>query len=212
MGRQEIELMTTLTVRVPSNIQLDQLAGCSIVYDGQEAIVSSNTAPVVSGAGYVCSLTLDRDWTGNFQNVEFEPQANTILYKIVDFDDSLGVKDELGPFDRLPSNKAINLKRGLISSCDLYYSVSPDQDKLLLHPIPDVDKKVRMSFSSSGTKFGESTNINIPAELEDRFISACSDYVRSRIAKDIDRNAGLAGVNFSEFKRQLRSIFKQLPR
>lgn len=121
-------------------------------------------------------------------------------------------QDRLGPLEFIPWSDRYTLINGLVAPCDLKYAVSPDRDRIVVHPIIDFEKILQISYRSLGTKFTDDNLIHVPEALEDHFISTCADYVRSRLAKDIDRNASMAAINFAEFKQGLKTIFRELPR
>lgn len=120
--------------------------------------------------------------------------------------------DRLGPLESCSWGDRDRMVNGLIAPCDLLYALSPDRNTMIVHPIIDFEKILQVNYTGFQTNLDDGDELNIPMGLEDRFISICADYVRSRIAKDIDRDMGLAQTNFSEFKRGLRSIFKEVPR
>lgn len=120
--------------------------------------------------------------------------------------------DRLGPFERIAWEDRFRMINGLIARCDLLYALSPDRNTMLVHPIIDFEKILQVHYTGFETSVTDNDILNIPEGLEDRFISACADYVRSRVAKDIDRDSGLASVNYQEFKRSLRSMYKEVPR
>lgn len=116
------------------------------------------------------------------------------------------------PVDRIPWTNRYNIINGLVAGCDKFYAISPDRDRIIIHPIIDAEKILQVSHQTLGTKFDDADNVNIPDAIEDQFINLCADFVRSRIAKDIDRDAALYALNFKEFKRGLRSIFNEVPK
>lgn len=125
---------------------------------------------------------------------------------------SYNTHDRLGPLEYIDWANRRDMVNGLISKCDLLYSLSPDRNTMLVHPIISFELILEVHYTGFQTNLNDDDELNIPEGLEDRFISISADYVRSRIAKDIDRDMGLSQANFYEFKRGLRSIFKEVPR
>jgi hypothetical protein len=121
-------------------------------------------------------------------------------------------EDRLGPLEYYPWENRQTLINGLARKCDLFYSLGPDHATILIHPKLDETMLVQISYEGLVTKFRDDDVIHVPEELEDMFITCCSDYVRGKIAKDIDRNTGMYGANLGEFKRQLRAIYQEVPR
>lgn len=121
-------------------------------------------------------------------------------------------KYRLGPFEERQWIDRQDLVNGLVAACDLIYIPTPDRDNIIVHPIITFDKVLQITFENLGTNFTDESEINIPEEMEDRFVVACTDYVRARIAKDIERNANLSSFHTAEFKRGIRSIYKEIPR
>lgn len=144
--------------------------------------------------------------------LEITPLAGTIKFYKAITTDEYETKDRLGPLDYLPWSDRYRMINGQIAPCDLLYAVSPDRDRIIVHPIINFEKVLQITYSNPASKFEDDDVLHIPDALEDIFITVCTDYVRSRIAKDIDRNANMAAINLSEFRRGLRTIFSSIPR
>jgi len=219
--------MTELRV-IPSGYAFDDEDGVEATTNGSgvltaPALADGDTIVISdsSGTGWAVetllhivdsggSLTVS-ETAGGSPLTESDAGGSTILYRKASTA-TYETSDRLGPLTRIPWDRRYQIINGLVNSCDLLYAVSPDRDTLIVHPIIDFEKILQISHRTLGTKFADDDEIHVPEAVEDRFITACSDYVRSRLSKDVDRNGSMAGVNFAEYKRQLRSIFKEIPR
>jgi len=126
--------------------------------------------------------------------------------------EDLDTSDRLGPLQEIPWSERYRLINGYVTSCDLFYAVSPDRSELVVHPIIDTEKQLQIRIEGLGKSFKDDDVITVPEVMEDRFIIACTDFIRGRMAKDIERNATLAAANRESFMRELRSIYKEIPR
>lgn len=121
-------------------------------------------------------------------------------------------EDRLGPLEEIDWDMGQRLINGLTRTCDLLYAISPDRNHILVSPIISLEKQLVVTIESLGRKFLDPDVLNIPEVMEDRFVVACADYARAHVSKDIDRNPSMFETNFSEFKRELQSIYKEIPR
>lgn len=160
------------------------------------------------GAGAVVpSLASDGDAL-----IERSTTAQTIKYRRVEWRDDYNTRHILGPFTPIPWENRRRLINGVVTARDLFYSVSPERDHLVIHPIINFERLLQVWYRKPGSKFEDNDLLNIPEGLEDEFVTVCSDYVRSRFSKDVERNASQYAANLSEFKQGLRSLFKEIPR
>lgn len=156
--------------------------------------------------GYACYCHLPQG--ANIREVRVVPS------ELIPDDEAedLGPEDRLGPLEYVPWEQRDRLIQGLVRNCDLFYSVSPDRAQLIVHPKIDEYKVLHITVEALTRKFKDDDIVNVPDEVSDWFITACANYVRAQIAKDIDRNAGMFSANFGEFKRELRAIYQEIPR
>lgn len=171
-----------------------------------DQVITKTVEDVTADGPYVCYCSLP--FGATIREAYLVPSEWGTEEEMAEYDH----EDRLGPFEYYPWEDRHQLINGLARECDLFYSVSPDRNILLIHPTLDEKRQFLLTIESLGTKFKDGDVLNIPEPLEDRFIMACSNYVRGQFSKDVDRNAGMFGTNIVEFKRELQSIYKEIPR
>jgi hypothetical protein len=129
-----------------------------------------------------------------------------------DTEEDVDTTDRLGPLQRVAWEERDRLINGFAAKNDLMYAICPDRITVYVHPKIEADRLLKVRVEAMTTRFAAGDVLHVPDNVADRFAECASDYIRSSIAKDIERNAGLHQVHLNAHKSGLRALYTEANR
>ena len=80
--------------------------------------------------------------------------------------------------------------------------LSPDQQTILLSPVPDDDHHVEIEWDGIKRTFGESD----PTPFNEEMAEAVAEFVKAKIVQHVERDMATAATHFQEYARLRRRI------